>query len=98
MLWVTATQDMQANAPFQRLRRNPLLLLQLLAVVVFAMAIAKPFLWASGLGGRTTALVLDGTASMRATDEPGSRFAAAIRKATALLSRSVVVIRSRSFF
>ncbi len=87
MLWAAATQDMQANAPFQRLRRNPLLLLQLLAVVALAAALAKPFLWASGLGGKTTSLVLDGTASMRATDEPGSRFQAAAAKARTLIEQ-----------
>lgn len=87
MLWAAATQDMQANAPFQRLRRNPLLLLQLLAALALAAALAKPFLWASGLGGKTTALILDGTASMGATDEPGSRFTAATAKAKALIEQ-----------
>jgi hypothetical protein len=87
MLWAAATQDMQANAPFQRLRRNPLLWLQLLAALALAGALAKPFLWASSLGGKTTALILDGTASMRATDESGSRFAAATAKARTLIER-----------
>ncbi len=87
MLWTAATQDIQANAPFQRLRRNPLLLLQLLAALALAAALAKPFLWATGLGGRTTALILDGTASMRANDEPGSRFAAVIAKAKTIIQQ-----------
>ncbi|MBC8103725.1 MAG: VWA domain-containing protein, partial [Cytophagales bacterium] len=87
MLWEAATQDIQANAPFQRLRRNPLLLIQLLVALALVGALAKPFLWASGLGGKTTALVLDGTASMRATDEPGGRFAAAAAQARAAIER-----------
>jgi Ca-activated chloride channel family protein len=87
MLWAEATQDMQANAPFQRLRRNPLLFLQLLAALALVAALAKPFLWASGLGGKTTALILDGTASMCATDESGSRFAAAVAKAKNLVEQ-----------
>lgn len=87
MLWAAATEDRQANAPFQRLRRNPLLLLQLLLALSLVAALAKPFLCASGLGGKTTALILDGTASMRATDEPGSRFATAVAKARTLIEQ-----------
>ena len=87
MLWAAATEDRQANAPFQRLRRNPLLVLQLLLALALVAALAKPFLWASGLGGKTTALIIDGTASMQAMDEPGSRFATAVAKARTLVEQ-----------
>ncbi|HVK03400.1 MAG TPA: VWA domain-containing protein, partial [Armatimonadaceae bacterium] len=87
MLWQAALQDTQANAPFQKLKRNLLLLLQLLACLFLAFALARPFLWASGLGGKTTALVLDASASMNATDERPTRFDAAVREAETLIRR-----------
>ncbi len=87
MLWQAAAQDTHADAPFQRLRRHLLLLLQLLIALFLAFTLARPFLWASGLGGRTTAIVLDASASMKATDEPGGRFARAVAAAKALVKR-----------
>lgn len=84
-LWQAVVQDTQANAPFQKLRRSLLLLLQLLIAAFLVFSVARPFLWASGLGGRTSAIVLDGSASMRATDEPGSRFDKAVSDARALI-------------
>ncbi len=87
MLWEAVVQDTQANAPFQKLRRNLLLLLQLLVALALVFTVARPFLWASSLGGRTSAIVLDGSASMKATDEPGSRFARAVAEAKTLINR-----------
>src|SRR6478672_1517594 len=43
MLWRQVTQDRQANAPWQKLRRNLLLYLQLLALALLALALARPF-------------------------------------------------------
>lgn len=87
MLWQSILQDTQANAPFQKLRRNLLLLLQLFIAAFVIFALSRPFLWASGLGGKTTALVLDASASMKATDEQGGRFAEAVRRARALVGQ-----------
>ena len=86
-LWNAVVQDTQANAPFQKLRKNLLLLLQLLIAAFLVFTVARPFLWASGLGGRTSAIVIDGSASMKATDEPGSRFDKAVADARALLKQ-----------
>lgn len=97
LLWQAVLQDTQANAPFQKLRRNLLLILQLLIALFLVLLLARPYRWSVGLGGKTTALVLDASASMKAEDEPGGRFAAAVRQARALIARkapgdSVIVI------
>ncbi len=84
-LWRRATQDMQANAPFQKLQRNLLLLLQLLALAALLLSLAAPFLLTARLGGQRVVLVLDASASMRSTDVKPSRFEEAKRKASAVL-------------
>ncbi|MHC4496131.1 MAG: BatA domain-containing protein, partial [Planctomycetota bacterium] len=44
LLWKRAVQDLQVNAPFQRLRHNILLLLQLLMLLAILFALAGPIL------------------------------------------------------
>ena len=44
LLWTRLVADVEANAPWQKLRRSLLLLLQLLLVVILALLAARPFL------------------------------------------------------
>ena len=84
MFWRPFVADRQANAPWQRLRPSLLLALQLLAALAIALALVRPGVsGAVGVGG-TTAVILDGSASMQATDVSPSRFAAAVERARAL--------------
>jgi hypothetical protein len=80
-LWRRAVQDVQANAPFQKLRKNLLLILQLLALAALVAGLAAPYFLARRVGGKSTLIVLDASASMKATDADGSRFAEAKRVA-----------------
>lgn len=74
-LWRTLVRDRAANAPWQRLRRNLLLLLQLLILAALVLALARPALRLSGLGGGNVIVLLDASASMLATDsDGGTRF------------------------
>jgi Ca-activated chloride channel family protein len=82
LLWSRLLKDVQANAPFQKLRRNLLLLLQLLIVCLGILALARPFYRADSLGGKNVVLILDGSASMKSRDAGGTRFEAA--RSTAL--------------
>ncbi len=68
LLWKKTIQDMQANAPFQRLRRNILLLLQLLVLAGLLMAIGQPEIKGDASSGQQHVILIDRSASMRATD------------------------------
>ncbi len=81
LLWKRAVQDLQVNAPFQRLRRNILLLLQLLALVAILAALAGPMLSLDRGPGRRYVVLIDRSASMNATDVAPSRLAEAKKQA-----------------
>jgi len=84
-LWRRSVEDVQANAPLQRLRFSWLLLLQLLALAALVVGLAAPYVMAPLLPGRTIVIVVDASASMRATDEEGSRFERARQRARELV-------------
>jgi hypothetical protein len=74
LLWQKFLADTQASAPFQRLRHNWLLLLQLLLLALVVLALMRPFLTGNARETNLRVVILDGSASMQATDEKPSRF------------------------
>jgi uncharacterized membrane protein len=87
LLWDPALRDREASTLFQRLQRDPLLLLQLLALLALTVALARPAVTVMGFGAKRVAVVMDTSASMKATDVSPSRFAQAQREALALVGR-----------
>ncbi len=85
MLWQRLMRDQEANAPWQRLRRNWLLLLQLLILGALVLALARPYSTVATISAGRIALLLDASASMNATDVSPSRFEAARAQALALV-------------
>src|SRR5918997_651187 len=86
-LWQRMVRDVEANAPWQKLRRNLLLLLQLLVLLALIFALARPFLTTTGISGRNLILIVDRSASMASTDAGGARLAAAKREAQRLVNQ-----------
>ncbi|MEK6406550.1 MAG: VWA domain-containing protein [Acidobacteriota bacterium] len=74
LLWKQAIEEFEANAPFKKLRRSFLLLVQLLALAALGFALARPVVVTRALASGSTVIIIDSTASMRARDEDaGSR-------------------------
>ncbi|HVU13952.1 MAG TPA: BatA and WFA domain-containing protein [Phototrophicaceae bacterium] len=75
MLWQQLLHDREANTPWQRLRRNLLLLLQLIILALLVFALARPFIVVPAVSSGQIAVLLDASASMNATDaDSGTRF------------------------
>jgi hypothetical protein len=99
-LWQQILKDREANTPWQKLRRNLLLFLQLLILAALAFALARPYIVVPGVSAGQIALLLDASASMNATDSPnGTRFAEAQARAIEIVETmragdSMTVIRA----
>src|SRR5947207_11329175 len=62
LLWKKAIQDLQVNAPFQKLRRNLLLLLQLLLLLLLCLALSRPVVNVTPSAGKMAVLLIDRSA------------------------------------
>jgi hypothetical protein len=86
LLWQRLLRDRQANAPWQRLRRNLLLLLQLMILLALVLALARPFIPVPTVISGSVVVLLDGSASMWATDDEPNRFEKAREEITKIIS------------
>ncbi len=84
-LWRTLVRDTAANAPWQRLKPNLLLLLQLLFLGALIAALARPFFWSDQIASSHLILVVDTSASMGATDVAPNRLSSAVAQARRLI-------------
>jgi hypothetical protein len=71
LLWRKAIRDLQVNAPFQKLRRNLLLLLQLIVLLFLILALTRPVTNYVAPPGKTTIFLIDRSASMSVKDQAG---------------------------
>ena len=81
LLWERFLAENQANAPFQKLRRNWLLVLQLLLLILVILALARPYFVGEVRSGGLHVLIMDASASMQSEDVSPSRFEQARSKA-----------------
>ena len=86
MLWPTALRDLQANAPWQKLRSSLLMWLQIAFIALCVFALVRPAIRVLGISGQNMAIVLDASASMQASDVAPTRFARAQNEALKLVS------------
>ncbi|MCS7070686.1 MAG: VWA domain-containing protein, partial [Anaerolinea sp.] len=81
-LWQQVLRDSEANTPWQRLRRNLLLIIQLVVLILLVLALARPFAIVPAVSAARTLLLIDASLSMNAIDSPdGTRLAEARARA-----------------
>lgn len=100
LLWKKAIQDLQANAPFQRLRRNLLLFLQLLVLGAVLLAIAQPQMMSDHATGELKIFMIDRSASMASMDgdTTGGTRLSRLDQAKRLAIREVEAMREAGLF
>ncbi len=74
LLWQKFLAETQASAPFQKLRKNWLLILQIILLTLAVLALTRPYFATKAKPAQLRVVILDGSASMQATDETPSRF------------------------
>lgn len=81
-LWRQVMQDQRVNSPFQRFKRNLLLLLQVLILLLLVLAAMQPVWRGAPTARRRVPVLIDCSASMGALDRPGgvTRLAEAQRR------------------
>lgn len=87
VLWQAVLNDRRVNSPFQRFKRNLLLLLQILILSLVVLAAMQPFLRRAERRRLRIPVLIDNSASMGALDKPGgeSRLDAAKKVARSMI-------------
>ncbi|MEW6423697.1 MAG: BatA and WFA domain-containing protein [Bacillota bacterium] len=83
LLWRQAVAPQEATRPWQRLKTQPLLWLQLLAAALLTLGAAAP-VWYLKEPSPSTIVLLDASASMQAVDGQETRFSRAVSEVEAL--------------
>ncbi len=81
ILWQEVLRDMQAATPWQKLRKNLLLFLQLLCAVLIVLALSGFALKSGGHTSQPVIIVIDSSLSMSSTDIKPTRLDAAKKDA-----------------
>ena len=87
LLWQRTLQNREAVRPWEKLRRNLLLLLQLLAALFLVLALLRPAVPSDGIEDEHTILVIEQSASMMAQEGETTRFERAIQTAEQLVGQ-----------
>ena len=73
LLWNRFLAENQANAPFQKLKRHTLLILQLCMLLLAILALSAPFFRTHRFASEMLIVLIDTSASMQSTDVAPSR-------------------------
>lgn len=89
-LWDMVIRDSEVNTPWQKLKKNLLMFLQLAAIFFMVLLLTNPYLLTKGSNAENIIVVLDNTGSMKTSFENTTRFEAAKLSARELINNSSV--------
>lgn len=88
LLWQKVVEDIQANTPFQKLRRNLLLLLQVLILMFLIFSLMRPMVKREGIPAKAKVIIVDCSASMKTVENDGkTRFEMAKEEVSKLIEQ-----------
>lgn len=85
LFWSAVKNELEANRPFRRLKRNLLMLLQILFLLLGVVALIRPVFWRREFETRNVIMLFDLSASMKADEGGVTRFELARREALKLI-------------
>lgn len=88
-LWKKVLDDPKSHSPWQKLRKNILMIIQILTMILIALALSKPFLNIYDNNAKELIIVIDSTFSMKARDFEGSRFEFSKKKAIEFVNNQI---------
>ena len=81
-LWKEMYRNVEANTPWEKLKKNWLLILQIITLAVLILALASPYILSGSVGADHAIIVIDNSASMNALyDEENTRLEHAVDEA-----------------
>lgn len=86
-LWQEALVDLEANTPWQKLKKNLSMILQIVAALLMVLALSNPFIIVGEKKMDKVALVIDTSMSMQAVDIKPNRFEVAKKLALDYLEK-----------
>lgn len=63
-LWQEMYKNVEANTPWEKLKKNLLMILQIITMLILIIALMSPFITGKGLGADNAIIVIDNSASM----------------------------------
>ena len=81
-LWKEMYRNVEANTPWEKLKKNWLLILQIITLIVLVLALTSPYILSGSAGADHAIIVIDNSASMNALyDEENTRLEHALEEA-----------------
>lgn len=87
-LWEKAIRDSEVNTPWQKLKKNILMFLQIAVVLLIVLSLCDPYLFANSSDAENIIIVIDNTGSMNARYKNTTRFKAAVSNAEEVIKNS----------